>query len=56
MKITMTQEKPFEIMRWTSRSVPTLETLNRILAREGLKADVPILQRDPQTHSMEMKF
>ena len=50
----MTQEKPFEIMRWASRSVPTVEVLSRILAREGLKAES--IQRDPHTHSMEMKF
>ncbi len=49
----MTQ-RPFEIMRWESVSLPTLESLSRMMAREGLQAESAELA--PQTHTPEMKF
>ena len=49
----MTQ-RPFEIMRWESVSPPTLESLSRMMAREGLRAEPSELA--PQTHTPEMKF
>lgn len=46
--------RPFDIIRWESPNVPSLELLSRLLSREGLVGEpheVP-----PQTHTPEMKF
>jgi hypothetical protein len=49
----MTQ-RPFEIMRWESASLPSLESLTRMLTREGLLPEQ--VELAAKMHTPEMKF
>jgi hypothetical protein len=47
-------QRPFEIMRWESSALPTVEALTRMMQREGLQPSQA--QLEPQSQTSEMKF